>query len=271
MQAKPASYTLYLSANTLPLGIFIEISVTGDLTFLCNEGEAPNPVLEERWNQILQEWNDLMSDSMEQKVKNDLLVQILRLETKINGCQNFLAVLEKQGLMRDLQVNWGDDVNKEDVRLELNTQQFLIDNNLSTAFGSPQNKLHLPLVVSIMSAAGLFFISQQVSLSDNILLIFIVAALLVGNVYLWTHRTKAKSSGDRIVSFEKEGLFINQNKYDWKQIEDWDVLSSDTSSQLEILYNKDGKVQKMLFALEQTSASEIELLLLLSRFKATYG
>lgn len=185
--------------------------------------------------------------------------------------REFLSVLEKRGIMSDLQISWGDDVNKAAEEPQVITQRFLADNNLSTKFGSPQNEWLLPSVVSAMSAAGLFFFTRDANIGDNILLIFIVAALLVGNVYLWTHRTKAASNDKKVVSFEAEGLFMNGDKYDWQQIEDWGVLSSDTSSELEILYNRDGKGQKVLFNMEQTNASEIELLLLLSHFKAAYG
>jgi hypothetical protein len=131
--------------------------------------------------------------------------------------REFLSALEKRGLMGNLQVNWGDDVNKEIGTTQLNTQQFLTDNKLATTYGNPNNKWEL------------------------------------------------------FISFDSEGLFINKDKYYWKELDDWGVMNSDTSSELEITYNKGDKIQKVLLRLEKTNAKQIDLLLLLSHFKFTYG
>ena len=79
------------------------------------------------------------------------------------------------------------------------------------------------------------------------------------------------SKWELFISFETEMLFVNKDKYYWKQLDDWGIFNSDTYSELEILYNNGDQSQKVLIKLEKSNPNQIDLLLLLSHFKFTYG
>jgi hypothetical protein len=60
--------------------------------------------------------------------------------------------------------------------------------------------------------------------------------------------------------------------YEWSKIKDWDYIDSDTHAGKMMITYEDGESQKqLLLNMEHFGINHIDLMLLLSHFKAKYG
>lgn len=88
------SFVLYRDIHRLPLSVFIDAAVDEDLTVLCVKGEAPLESLQAKWRELIEQYADAIGAGLGEGVKRALLVEIKRLEVRVNACQRLLVVLQ---------------------------------------------------------------------------------------------------------------------------------------------------------------------------------
>ncbi len=186
----------------------------------------------------------------------------------------FLSVLEQLGLTEDLQVNWSEDLMNGPKKSQMMTQQFLSDNNLATDIGRRKINLPIAFVVASISALGLVYLFQHYSFKDKP--VFFIGLIIMGvtNVYLLAKGKKQNNDTEPILRFSENGLFFNNNLYEWNKIKRWVVKgeSNDSAGRMKIFYSDENNDENnFIVDINKLNIDRIDFMLLLTHFKTKYG
>lgn len=200
-----------------------------------------------------------------------LIIQYLK-KSKYPGA--FYSVLDKLGLIQNLEIDLTDELLNEIYKPGYPTGEFLDDNNLITEIG--EKKIQLPFIkICIgLSIVGFFYFGQKFKFQEKPSLFISLIIFLIMNVYLWTKGKKQQNDNDPVVKFTDKGLYLNSQMFDWKSIYDWSYQAGGKNRSDSVIinfYDKDQNIQEVIANLSIINTDKIDFLLLMTHFKGKYG
>jgi len=186
----------------------------------------------------------------------------------------FYSVLDKLGLIKNLDIALTDDLLNEIYKPNYATDQYLADNNLKTEIGA--KKIQLPFIaISIgLGLVGLVYLGQKFRLQDSPFPFVIILLFIAVNIYLWTKGKKQQNDNEPIAFFKASTLELPDIKLDWKVIYDWTYQAGGKSDQAKIIinyYDPENNIQEAIANLSEINIDKIDFLLLMTHFKGKYG
>jgi hypothetical protein len=186
----------------------------------------------------------------------------------------FLSVLEHLGLMGDLEINWSDDLRDGPDRLQMQTGQFLKDNHLATDIGARMLSRSLVLFVWFAILFASVYVREDYLSEDDPLFFIIPSLIAIAGFYQYINSNKTKNDPHPVLSFTEKGLIFDKSLYEWSSIQDWNYIRGRKYSdgRMEIAYIDENNSEDMIVAdLDDLKIGHIDLLLLLTHFKAKFG
>lgn len=95
---------------------------------------------------------------------------------------------------------------------------------------------------------------------------------LADNTLITDIGKSAQNNAEPFICFRENGLLVNNQAHEWKNIIEWGFIDSDTSAgKMEITCVDNASTKKLLIDLDQTKVNYIDLMLLLTHFKAKFS
>ncbi len=186
----------------------------------------------------------------------------------------FLAVLDKLGLAKDFDINWSADAEKDVVKPTYSTETFLTDNHLITEIGAKKLKppsFHISIGAALVA---FFFLGRTYTMQQKPILFGSILFFLVVNIIGGLKGKTKQNDSSSTVRFTDKGLFVNDEFFDWKDIYDWNYTVRGKTSPNQMIinyYGQDRNIQEAAINIDEINTDKIDLLLLLTHFKAKYG
>jgi len=186
----------------------------------------------------------------------------------------FYSVLDKMHLTENLEITLTDDLLNEIYKPSYTTQEFLEENNLKTKIG--RSKLHFPLILLVLAGSvfGLVYLGKTINIQEKPFSFISLLGLVILNIFFFFKEKKHQNDKEPLVRFEKTGLFVHDFQITWDTIYDWEYYqgSKDSNSRMTIhYYNQDKLPTEYIIHIGELNTDKLELLMLLTHFKAKYG
>ena len=203
--------------------------------------------------------------------------KIIRNRLKRSRYKNmFWQILEKihlsDNILLDIpsepfQVIWETDSNQQ-------LDAFIIDNSLNTRIGRKRTYDFVIWMVIGIFLTAVFVANQILSLNtSDTTIIAILGLMCIVFSYLFGNYNFFRSEGVAL-EFTPYGLLVENQTIVWDKVIDWQYQRRDATNNSSIIiyyYNTFLEVESVRLELYQLNARKIDLVLLLSHFKETYG
>lgn len=186
----------------------------------------------------------------------------------------FWQVLEKIHLSENILM----DQPREQVVSAQETQQelagFIRENGLNTKVWARRTHDYVIWTTIAVFLLGVYAANQLLDLSaSDTALIAIIGLMCIAFGYLFGNYNFFRSGG-LAMEFTPEGLYVQNTVLAWNKIIDWQYNRRDVTNNSSITiyyYNTYLEVESICIELFQLNIRKIDLVLLLSHFKETYG
>lgn len=186
----------------------------------------------------------------------------------------FWQVLEKIHLSENILL----EQPKEQVQTAMENHQgidsFIRDNNLNTRVGAKRTHDYIIWATICAFLVGVFVLNQLFSLAaSDTALIAILGFMCIAFGYLFGNYNFFRSGGIAM-EFTPDALLVHDKVISWDKIIDWQYNRRDVTNNSSItifFFNTFLEVESIRVELFQLNIRKIDLVLLLSHFKETYG
>lgn len=186
----------------------------------------------------------------------------------------FYSVLDKLGLIKNLEIYLSDELLNDMYKPMYSTNQFLRDNNLKSEIGT--NKIKTPFLVIVFGVVIIvfYFLGERFKLNDNPIFEVAYFLFIAMNIYFWIKGKRQQNDDDPILFFKESGLGLPNFNLIWNDIYDWRYQQGGKSESPKIFiyyYNADKIQHELMVDLSNYNIDKIDFLLLLTHFKGKYG
>ena len=186
----------------------------------------------------------------------------------------FYQVLEKMHLSENILLDQEDVRNISVGDYNQETEVFIKENGLNTLVRT--RKTHDFLIWGIMVAfLGIVYLLHNLNVlgATDTIMVAVLGLMAIIFCYLFSNYNFFRSGGV-VMEFTKEGLHVQDQVLSWNKIIDWQYNRRDMTHNSSITlfyYNTYLEVETVRIELFQLSVRKIDVVLLLSHFKETYG
>lgn len=186
----------------------------------------------------------------------------------------FWQVLEKIHLTENILLERPKEYSATIVDHGQEIDSFIRDNNLNTRIGARRTHDYFIWVTISAYLLGVYAANRLLSLSaSDTALIAILGLMCITFGYLFGNYNFFRSGGVAM-EFTPEALLVQNKVVSWDKIIDWQYNRRDVTNNSSITifyYNTFLEVESIRMELFQLNIRKIDLVLLLSHFKDTYG
>lgn len=184
----------------------------------------------------------------------------------------FLYVLRDLGCTDDLTIDWLEVYQSGREDSKLFTRQFLEDNKLATEFARKSLVVPIILIILAIIMLAVAYTSQTHSSKEQSLWLTIIIFAVVFTIYFLWKRKKQQTCSGPTLAFNEMGVSVEGTLYSWNTILNWEHKSAvDGNGTMLITYaDFTNKKQEFHVNLNVINIDRIELMILLTHFKASY-
>jgi len=186
----------------------------------------------------------------------------------------FWQVLEKIHLSENILLDQPHEMAGSHMEASPAIETFIRENGLNTKVGTRRTHDYVIWISIALYLVGVYAANQLLSLNaSDTALIAILGLVCIAFGYLFGNYSFFRSGGIAM-EFTPEALLVQNKALNWDKIIDWQYNRRDATNNSSVTifyYNTYLEVQSINIELFQLNIRKIDLVLLLSHFKETYG